>query len=160
MPSRRDSPIPPAGATGFESEAYARLKALGYRWTDSRRLVVGALARAGKPLNAYAVRDAIRASGRKVDVVTVYRILATLADAGLVHRISVAEGYVPCGLGHDHGGVFQYVYCPVCGQVEEQQMDEATVTALSAPLQSAGRPVASMSIELVSTCPGCSTPED
>jgi Fe2+ or Zn2+ uptake regulation protein len=136
------------------------MKAAGLRWTTTRSLVTWALARAERPLNAYAVRDAVAASGRKVDVVSVYRTLATMASLGLVHRIGSADGYWPCALDRAHEGGFQYVYCPTCGLVEEQELDESAVGALSRGLMESGRSVESVNVELVAPCAECASGTD
>lgn len=136
------------------------MKAAGLRWTSTRSHVAWALARAERPINAYGVRDAVLAAGRKVDVVSVYRTLATMASLGLVHRIGSADGYWPCALDHEHEGGFQYVYCPTCGLVEEQEIDGAAMDALASRLTASGRPVSSVNVELVSPCADCAPRSD
>src|SRR5438105_2427329 len=87
-------------AEQFVGRALERLKALGMRLTGPRRMVVRVLAERRKPLGAYQIRDQVLAAGGKIDVVSVYRILAGLVEAGLAHRIGSVDGYLACSGVH------------------------------------------------------------
>jgi len=80
---------------GFERYAISILKDLGYRITTPRVEVIRTLARTRKALNAYSIHSDIIGSGGKIDVVSVYRILATLQEAKLVYHLGAVDGYYP-----------------------------------------------------------------
>ena len=65
------------------------------RITTPRTEVIRVLARSDRALNAYGVHEAVLAGGRKIDVVSVYRILSTLERLGLVARLGLLDGYFP-----------------------------------------------------------------
>ena len=66
------------------------LKSAGLRCTPARELVLGFLSRMGRPL---AHSEIAKAKGpAELDRVTLYRTLAVLEDAGLVHRVQDQEG--------------------------------------------------------------------
>lgn len=106
-------------------------------------------------MNAYGIRTALSDAGRKVDVVTIYRILANMTDLGLVHRIGIADGYIACSAQGHHDDAVQYVYCPTCGSVEEFVLEEPARAVLEDPLARSGRKSSAVSVEVVSTCNEC-----
>lgn len=66
------------------------LRGAGLRCTPARDAVLGFLARRGRPLAHREILDARGLAG--LDRVTLYRTLAALLAAGLVHRVQDAEG--------------------------------------------------------------------
>ncbi len=60
--------------------------------------VIRAFADATKPQSAYEIHDKILAGGGKIDVVSVYRIIATLVEIGTVYYVGIADGYLPSHL--------------------------------------------------------------
>lgn len=139
----------------YVATAKERLHEAGLRWTRARKLVVETIASAERPLNAYGVRSQLLEAGQQVDVVTVYRTLAALVEAGLVHWVGVAEGYVACRIEHTHQGLQQYVYCPQCGLVREIPMDDASVAAVVQSCGPLGEPPTSISLEVAVKCGDC-----
>jgi Fe2+ or Zn2+ uptake regulation protein len=77
----------------YEKMALARLKEQGFRITMPRVLVVRALAGSDKALDAYALHNVIEDGGGRIDVVSVYRILETLRESGLVYKVGAKSGY-------------------------------------------------------------------
>ena len=92
-PSRSSSQV--ESPNGFERYAISVLKDLGYRITTPRVEVIRTLARTRKAMNAYSIHSDIIGSGGKIDVVSVYRILATLQEAKLVYHLGAVDGYYP-----------------------------------------------------------------
>jgi Fur family transcriptional regulator, zinc uptake regulator len=80
----------------YEEHALQQLRAAGFRITMPRVQVIRALAESKKALSAYAIHGVITASQGRIDVVSVYRILSTLQEVGLIHHVGVADGYIPC----------------------------------------------------------------
>ncbi len=85
----------PLSPVEFESRALALLRGEGMRITTPRTEVIRVLARTDRALNAYGVHEAVLAGGRKIDVVSVYRILSTLESLGLIARLGLLDGYFP-----------------------------------------------------------------
>ncbi|MHB8635726.1 MAG: transcriptional repressor, partial [Fimbriimonadaceae bacterium] len=62
----------------YEEHCLQELRLAGYRITMPRIQVIRALADTSVALSAYAIHERIMESGGRIDVVSVYRILATL----------------------------------------------------------------------------------
>ncbi|HLK15255.1 MAG TPA: transcriptional repressor [Fimbriimonadaceae bacterium] len=91
------SKIDPKAA--YEEHCLQELRLAGYRITMPRIQVIRALADATTALSAYAIHERIVESGGRIDVVSVYRILATLQQVGLIHHVGLVDGYFPCRIG-------------------------------------------------------------
>jgi Fe2+ or Zn2+ uptake regulation protein len=83
----------------YEEHCLQELRVAGFRITMPRIQVIRALADATTGLSAYAIHERIMDSGGRIDVVSVYRILATLQQVGLIHHIGIVDGYFPCRIG-------------------------------------------------------------
>jgi len=86
----------PTAAKVYEEHSLRELRAAGFRITMPRVQVIRALADTSKALSAYAIHEKIISGGGKIDVVSVYRILSTLQEVGLIHHIGIVDGYFPC----------------------------------------------------------------
>ena len=85
-------------AKKFEDRALVALRNAGFRITMPRVLVIRALANTKTALSAYAIHEKIIATDGKTDVVSVYRILSTLQEVGMIHHIGIVDGYFPAHL--------------------------------------------------------------
>src|SRR5579872_7492363 len=83
----------------YEEHCLQELRLAGYRITMPRIQVIRALADTKIALSAYAIHERIMDSGGRIDVVSVYRILATLQQVGLIHHVGLVDGYFPCRIG-------------------------------------------------------------
>src|SRR5208283_2418532 len=83
----------------YEEHCLQELRASGFRITMPRIQVIRALADATTAMSAYAIHERIIETGGRIDVVSVYRILATLQQVGLIHHIGIVDGYFPCRIG-------------------------------------------------------------
>lgn len=68
------------------------LRDAGMRVTNQRRTVIAALVQSHDHPSAQDVYARAKSVDRSVSFATVYRALATLADAGIVQRIAVDDG--------------------------------------------------------------------
>ncbi len=93
------------------------LRQAGLRDTQSRRLVLSALARAQKPLSHKDIFDIIVQEDGAINLVTIYRVLEKFEEVGLVHRHLSSGGMVLCTL--DAPGHHILLSCSTCGKVEE-----------------------------------------
>lgn len=113
-------------AMSYPETAMQILKSRGYRQTRPRRLVLDALERATVPLSPYEIAERIRETGEKGDVVSIYRILQTLEENDLAHRVLTSGKYRKCHLAPEddcHRHQLQHCHhnmvCRQCGRIEE-----------------------------------------
>ena len=87
------------------------------RQTRQRRAVDEVLAELAEFRTAQQIHEELRHRGGSVGLTTVYRRLQTLAEAGELDAIRVADGetaYQRCSDGHHH-----HLVCRVCGRTVE-----------------------------------------
>lgn len=141
-------------AKAYEEHALRELRTAGFRITMPRVQVIRALADTNTALSAYAIHEKIINSGGKIDVVSVYRILATLQEVGLIHHIGVVDGYFPCRLPGSHGKRSEVVVCEPNLQVIELELPQAVVEAIQEQAKRLGFTPSSIKVEVTSsTCP-------
>jgi len=119
----------PEQARSFEDLSLRQLRAYGYRITMPRVQVIRALADSNRALSAYAIHEKIMESKGKIDVVSVYRILGTLQEIGLIHHIGIVDGYFPCRMDDAHQESSAHFICEKCGCVTEVSVPQETVDA-------------------------------
>jgi Fe2+ or Zn2+ uptake regulation protein len=119
------NPAASEAARAYEEEALGVLRSAGYRITMPRVQVIRALADTKKALSAYAIHEKIVTIGGKIDVVSVYRILSTLQEVGLIHHVGVVDGYFPCRIENRNGKRSEVFVDDESGDVLELQLPEA-----------------------------------
>jgi Fur family zinc uptake transcriptional regulator len=138
-------------AKNYEEHSLKELRNAGYRITMPRVQVIRALADTTKALSAYAIHEKIINSGGKIDVVSVYRILSTLQEVGLIHHIGIVDGYFPCRMTNCHGKRSEVVVDESSGSVTELVLPESIVEAIERQIQEAGYEAASIKVEITGT---------
>lgn len=142
-------------AREFELVALAKLKELGLRVTMPRVQVVRALGVSRKAMSAYAVHEQILAGGGRIDVVSVYRILSTLREAGIIHRIGSVDGFLPCQM-HEHSIEHtQHMICIECGCVTEIPISADQTNDIERQAKDSNFKVRQITIEIDGVCPHC-----
>lgn len=140
------------------SHAEQRCQQKGMRLTDKRKQVLMGLLSAGKALSAYELTDYCSTlMERKMPVMSVYRILAFLQQAELVHELKLINKFAVCRhirCQHSHA-VSQFLICQQCEKVTEVDVSEQTVDALSEQAKEAGYTFTSPQIELKCLCQHC-----
>ncbi len=96
----------------------ALLKRHGLRDTQSRRLVLKVLMGTKKPLTHREIHARVRKSHATVNLVTIYRMLETFEELGLIHRHLRSGGVFLCSLPEEEGH-HVLLSCDDCGRVEE-----------------------------------------
>ena len=91
----------------------ARLSDLGYRDTEPRRLVIGAVAAQDRPFTAEELYASLPCVGRA----TVYRGLRLLVETGQVCRVLLEDHELRYQLSHQ--GHHHHLLCGDCGFSEE-----------------------------------------
>jgi Fur family zinc uptake transcriptional regulator len=113
------------------------------------------LAQTRKPLGAYQIREEVGEAGGKIDVVSVYRILAALVEAGLAHRIGSVDGYLACPSSHsgDHGT--EHLICTSCGCVEEIPIPQTAMSEIGVAGSRLGFMGQATRVEVLGVCEHC-----
>jgi Fur family transcriptional regulator, ferric uptake regulator len=127
----------------------------GFRNGGARRAVIELLSAQDCCLTAQEIFDGLRASGRRVGIASVYRVLELLTAEGFVQRIDLGAGtsrYEPIWPGGDH---HHHLVCDSCGKVEAFE-DPALERALTRVEQSSGYRVAAHDVVLHGSCGTCS----
>ncbi|MFQ3588032.1 MAG: Fur family transcriptional regulator [Fimbriimonadaceae bacterium] len=147
-----------ADAAEFESRALSQLRDSGLRITAPRVQVIRVLAVTRRALSAYAIHERIAQAGGQVDVVSVYRTLTRLEEAGLVHRLGSVDGYYACRSadGHQHTDT-AHLICTACGCVSEVTVPQAPRDAIAGQAASAGFSVRQVKVEVIGVCGHCQT---
>lgn len=144
-------------ASGAELHAAveARLRAVGQRYTPSRRAIVDALARAGNPVGVpdlLAVRRGLPQS-------SAYRNLSVLERAGAVHRMVTDEEFSRFELAEDLTRHHHHLVCRSCGTIEDVTVPTGLERQVQRTLEDvAGRTgfsAASHRLDLIGTCRNC-----
>jgi len=138
-------------AKNYEEHSLKELRNAGYRITMPRVQVIRALADTTQALSAYAIHEKILSLGGKIDVVSVYRILSTLQEVGLIHHIGIVDGYFPCRMTDCHGKRSQVVVDEVSRSVTELILPDSIVEAIERQIQEAGYEAASIKVEITGT---------
>ncbi|MBN9501423.1 MAG: hypothetical protein BGO01_01240 [Armatimonadetes bacterium 55-13] len=142
------SPTTGESTKSYEENALRELRNAGYRITMPRVQVIRALADTETALSAYAIHDKIVSSGGKIDVVSVYRILSTLQEVGLIHHIGVVDGYFPCRISNGSQRRSEVVVEESTGSVVELAMPKSVIEAIEEQARAAGFETTGIKVEI------------
>jgi len=141
-------------ATSWSDRALEQLRGAGLRTGSARREVIGFLETQSCCLGAQEIHDRLRASGRPVGLASVYRVLDTLAEKGLLQRLEFGDGvarFEPVRSDESH---HHHLVCDGCGKVETFT-DERLETALRDVEDRSGYAVAAHDVVLRGACSAC-----
>jgi Fur family zinc uptake transcriptional regulator len=127
----------------------------GVGLTDTRRKVFELVIKAGQPVGAYRLLEAMQDKGTRVMPPTVYRALNFLQGKGLVHRIESLNAFVAC-TQHEHEHEGQFLICSDCGKTEELA-DESVSEMLREKAEAHGFTLTQQTIELRGLCKDCAS---
>jgi len=94
------------------------LQAQGHKATRPRKLVLEVLEKIEKPLSPYDIQGILRARGKYLNHVTIYRILALLCSLNIAHKMLSNGGFVKCSLDAVEG-CHRFMVCQHCGALQE-----------------------------------------
>ena len=123
----------------YEEHSIRELRSAGFRITMPRVQVIRALADSKNALSAYAIHEKI-----------VYRILATLTEVGLIHKIGVAEGYYPNRMS-EGARQTEVMVEQDSSEVLELQIPQEIVKAIDAQAKEHGFEVVQIKVEIIGT---------
>lgn len=108
----------------YQEHCIGIMRQTGARITKPRLAVIRCLASTNRSLSPRAILMAIRSQKSLPDVnlVTIYRILETFADLGLVHRIGPSGRYVACSHIDCEQEHHILTHCLACGHCEERDL--------------------------------------
>jgi Fe2+ or Zn2+ uptake regulation protein len=149
------TPVTPQEAKDFEEFSLYRLREAGFRITMPRVQVIRALADTTKALSAYEIHEKIVSSGGKIDVVSVYRILSTLEEVGLVHHIGVANGYFPARLEREQETYSQHFVCQSCECITEVILSPSVAEATVKEAEGINFQPLGIKVEVLGLCSNC-----
>ena len=100
----------------WAERAHRELAARGHRAGGARSAVIERLAVDEGCCTAAQLGAGLRAGGRAVGTASVYRALAALQEAGLVHAHDLGDGERRWELIHADGAHHHHVVCDGCGR--------------------------------------------
>lgn len=135
----------------YEEHSLKELRASGYRITMPRVQVIRALADTKTALSAYAIHEKIINGGGKIDVVSVYRILTTLQEVGLIHHIGVVDGYFPARIDSTNTRRSEVIVSEESNEVVEIVLPDSVVSAIEEQSKALGFEASIIKVEIVGT---------
>lgn len=139
----------------IHEEAARRLQRIGQRYTGQRRDLVDVLRVAPHPLS---IAEIVRARDR-LPQSSVYRNLAVLEQADVVHRLVSRGDYASFELVEDLGEHHHHLICKVCGKIQDftatPQLERAAEAALQRVATRAGFKVDGHRLDVVGLCADC-----
>lgn len=100
-----------------------RLKSCKLKVTLPRRLVLEILSESDSPLNPYEIVEQAKSKDKKLDVVTVYRILDAFEGSNIVHKLKGDGRYMICEEPCDKHCHHQFI-CDSCGDVSDLHISD------------------------------------
>jgi Fe2+ or Zn2+ uptake regulation protein len=129
-----------------------QLLAVGSKATPGRLQVLSILQKSDRPLN---VQDIMNRLKGRINQVTVYRILNTLRDAGLVRQVDFLKTHAYFELADRHGH-HHHLFCVKCQKIEDFagcDFDSIIEKALKKSKQF--KQISQHSLELFGLCNNC-----
>lgn len=142
---------------GLHGEVAERMSAIDQRYTRGRRELVEVLAAAPRPLTAAE----LVAASASIPQSTVYRNLAVLGQAGVVHRVAGTDEFVRYELSEAvTGRHHHHLVCRRCGAVEDfaapTGLERSVRTLMAAIGTDRGFRPEAHRLDVVGTCSTCS----
>ena len=143
-------------ATQTHQTAAERLRKVDQRYTQNRQLIVETLSKAADPLT---IPEIIKAN-KRLALSSVYRNLALLEQAGIVHRIVTSDEFARYELAEDlTDHHHHHLICLSCGRVEDftasKQLEESATASLTSAAGQAGFSVRSHRLDVLGICRNC-----
>jgi Fur family ferric uptake transcriptional regulator len=143
--------------SGWASEVQQRLRTAGYRNGAARTALVDLLDTQTCCASAADLHDTLRERGRNVGLASVYRVLDSLLESGLVQRVDVGDGvarYEPVRTSEEH---HHHLVCTGCGKVEAFT-DPGLERAIHRVEETSGYAVDTHDVVLHGACADCQPP--
>ncbi len=133
-------------------------EAKGIKFTSLRERVFRAVADSHTAIGAYDIIELLAQGGKRIAPISLYRILDTLSEAGLIHRLESKNSYFACHLAHKKNDKSDkrliFLTCNQCDTVVE--MESADIGKLIKNIsETAGFQVNETSVEIAGSCKHC-----
>lgn len=121
-----------SGREAFVDSSVAILKSTGARITKTRLAILQILSEGQAPISARELFELVSAGkdAGKMDQVTVYRILETFKELGLVHRVFPSGRYLPCFHQHCSDSLHILIRCSSCEEISELDVPQETLAPM------------------------------
>ena len=153
-PGARSAAEPPLSLS-LHGAIELRLAAQDQRYTPMRRLLVEALAAAGRPLTVPEILD----QAPELPQSSAYRNVTALIEAGVVRRVAGTDDHGRFELAEELSGHHHHLVCGTCGKVEDvhpsPRLEQALGEAARAVAELQGYEVTEHRFDLVGLCPQC-----
>jgi Fe2+ or Zn2+ uptake regulation protein len=132
-----------------------RLAGSDQRYTASRRALIDALSKAGRPLTIPEILD------RSPDLPqsSAYRNMTALIEAGVVRRVAGTDDHGRFELAEELSSHHHHLVCSNCGRVEDvhpsPRLERALADAARGVAGEQGYAVTDHRLDLVGLCPDC-----
>ena len=134
----------------------ARLRDVGQRYTEGRRVLVERLAAAAQPSTIPELLDA----PPRLPQSSAYRNLEVLTQAGVVHRIVGSGDFARFELAEDLTEHHHHLICSKCGSVEDftapPSLERTLVKAVHDIAEAHGFAADQHRLDLIGLCVNCS----
>jgi len=142
----------------LDAQVASRLQAAGHRFSSARRELVEVLRQAGGPVR---ITDVLHSRPHLAQS-SVYRNLAVLEAAGVVHRIVTDDDYAHFELAEAFTEHHHHLICAQCGTVVDTtlpaEVERSLDAALPAVAAAQGFLLEHHRLDLIGRCRGCSSP--
>jgi Fur family ferric uptake transcriptional regulator len=138
----------------WTDEARAELRRAGYRAGAARSSVIDYLGAQSCCRGAQEIHAALGGRGERVGLASVYRILETLVEHGLVQRVDVGDGIVRFEALRSDDEHHHHLVCDDCGKVE-RFADPRLEQAIHAVEERSGYSVSAHEVVLRGACADC-----
>ncbi|MCC6224858.1 MAG: transcriptional repressor [Microthrixaceae bacterium] len=151
--------MPTAGGDAH-SQAEERLAAVDARYTSKRKALVEVFIRSKRPMTL----PEVIAANASLAQSSVYRNLATLEAAGVIHRIVTSDDHARFELaeaisGHHH----HHLICSMCGSIEDftlhPRVESAVAREFAGVAERRGFTTNAHQMDLIGRCAECATAE-
>jgi Fur family ferric uptake transcriptional regulator len=147
----------PNVASELHGTAESRVRSAGQRYTEQRRRLVDILSRAGSP---QTITEILRGR-RDLAQSSVYRNLAVLEQAGVVHRVHADDEFARFELTESLTGHHHHLICSTCGRVEDVAVPKSFERTMNRTIDQlaagAGFATVSHRLDLFGRCRNCAS---
>ena len=139
----------------MHEEVSLRLAGVDQRYTPMRRVLVEALAAAGRPLSMPEILEAAPVLPQS----SAYRNMTALIEVGVVRRVAGTDDHGRFELAEDLSGHHHHLVCATCGRSRTSTRPRASSRpsreAARAVAESQGYEVTEHRLDLLGLCPDC-----
>ena len=135
----------------MKKDLKAQINERGLKATSAREHILAVFSEECHPLNADAIHKML---GKKssIDLVTIYRTLASFEAAGLLKKVDLHKDSVYYELNHHH----HHIVCTSCGDIEGFEGCDAEKLVKKAVAKSSKfKSIRQHSLELFGVCKSC-----